>query len=343
MPRGALVLRFVLTHGLNGLLAPLAGRGAARDASCAGVCGCRSREISERNLNQQRRGNRIVMDARVKTKTRRCRCVLLMALIVMGAADTQADDPAQSESPTEGATTSNQAVSIEVSKDGESAPLDRASPPSESSGERRADKASPESERKRSLNSARDVSSSSRAGPRALRRSSSSVSSRRSTDRETPWYSSGVGALAIVLVVVAGGYWLVRRYLPSVRTTGSNALRVVARTSVTPKHHLALVQLGRRFVLVGVSGDRLQTLSEVTETQEVAEVAAQTGATLAGRPNGFDDLLAKESDDYHEDPDADDVEDLALSSQTPAQGVGSARAGKPVADLLDRLRALQSK
>ena len=282
------------------------------------------------------------MDARVKTKKRRYRCVLLMALIVTGAADAWADGPPQSGPPEEVATTSNQAVSIEVAKDRVSEPLDRPSPPSEASGERRPDKKAHESDRGPSLKSGKSLSSSFRAAPRAARRSSSSVKPRRPADRETPWYRSGVGALAIVLVVVAGGYWLVRRYLPSARPTGSNALRIVARTSVTPKHHLALVQLGRRFVLVGVSGDRLQTLSEVTETQEVAEVAAQTGATLAGRPGGFDDLLEKEAADYHEDPDADDAEDLALASRTPTQA-GSAQAGKPVADLLDRLRALQSK
>ena len=282
------------------------------------------------------------MDARVKTKTRRHHCILLTALIVTGAAGARADGPPRSGPPADVATTSNQAVSIEVAKDRESEAIDRTSPSLDFSGERRPNKAAHESDRGRSLKGGRDVSSSSRAAPRGVRRSSPSVTARRPADRETPWYRSGIGALAIVLVTVAGGYWLVRRYLPSARTTGSNALRVVARTSVTSKHHLALVQLGRRFVLVGVSGDRLQTLSEVTETQEVAEVAAQTGATLAGRPNEFDDLLVKESADYHEDPDADDVEDLALASPTPTQA-GSARAGKPVADLLDRLRALQSK
>lgn len=284
------------------------------------------------------------MDARVKTKTRCHRFILLMALIVTGTAGARADGPPRSGPPVDVATTSNQAVSIEVAQDRESETLDRTSPSSDYSGKQRPDKAAHESDRGRSLNGGRDVPSSLRAAPRAVRRSSASVPAGRPADRETPWYRSGVGALAIVLVVVAGGYWLVRRYLPSVRTTGSSALRVVARTSVTPKHHLALVQLGRRFVLVGVSGDRLQTLSEVTETQEVAEVAAQTGATLAGRPNGFDDLLVKESADYHEDPDADDAEDLAFASRTPTSTqAGSARAGKPVADLLDRLRALQSK
>lgn len=282
------------------------------------------------------------MDAREKTKTRCHRCVLLLALIVTGAADAWADGPPQSGPPLEVATTSNQAVSIEVAKNHASEPLDRPSPPSEASGERQPDKEVRGSDQGRSLTSGMRESFSLRAVPRTVRRSSKSATSRRPPDRETPWYRSGVGALAIVLVVVAGGYWLVRRYLPSVRTTGSSALRVVARTSVTPKHHLALVQFGRRFVLVGVSGDRLQTLSEVTETQEVAEVAAQTGATLAGRPSGFDDLLEKESADYHEDPDAGEGEDLAIASQTPAQA-GSVRAGKPVADLLDRLRALQSK
>ena len=87
-------------------------------------------------------------------------------------------------------------------------------------------------------------------------------------ERSTPWYRTGIGALAVVLALVAGAYWVVRRWMPSARTVDAGVMKLVGRTGLTPKQSLALVQVGRRYVVVGVSPDRLDSLCEISETHK---------------------------------------------------------------------------
>ena len=152
----------------------------------------------------------------------------------------------------------------------------------------------------------------------------------------TPWHRTGLGALTIVLAIVGGLYYLVRRCVPSLRTTDHGAVRVVGRTSLTPKHHVALIQLGRRFLAVGMSGDRMATLCEVRDPAEVAELAARAGAQALRGRNGFDDLLLHETAEYHEPSDQADEAPVATSAAVSA-------SRRPVKDLLQRLQTLRSK
>lgn len=157
-----------------------------------------------------------------------------------------------------------------------------------------------------------------------------------SKDRKTPWYRTGIGALAIVLVLVGAGTWVMRRWIPATRIADSRALQVVARVGLSPKHSAVLVGLGRRFVLLGVSGDRVTTLCEVCDPDEVAELAARVGAA-GGRATGdFDDLLVREAGGYSASAPADVDETASARS-------GGSPAREPLNDLLRRLRVLQSK
>lgn len=161
-------------------------------------------------------------------------------------------------------------------------------------------------------------------------------SARSSGDRNTPWYRTGIGALAIVLVLVAGATWVVRRWLPAARAGESTVLRVVARTSLSPKHNLALVRLGRRFLLIGVSGDRVNTLCEVNDPDEVAELAARTGTLAKLGAGDFDGQLLREVADYGGTAGSGAME------RESTRGT-SIRPREPLNDLLRKLRALQSK
>lgn len=122
-----------------------------------------------------------------------------------------------------------------------------------------------------------------------------------STDSTSvPWYRTGLGALFIVMCVMGGLYWAVRRWVPSVRVSDNRVIRVVARTAITPKHHTALLRMGQRLVLVGISGDKMNTLCEITNPQEVAELIARVDTTQSSHATGFENLLAKETADYTE-------------------------------------------
>ena len=138
--------------------------------------------------------------------------------------------------------------------------------------------------------------------------------------------------MAIVLALVGGTYWVVRRWMPSMRAADTGVLRVVGRTSLGPKHQVVLVQLGRRLVAVGVSGDRLATLCEITDPDEVAMLVARSGARSDA---GFNEELFREASTFEEP-----IGELTgeLRSAPPC----GARESKPVRDLLHKLRTLRS-
>lgn len=151
---------------------------------------------------------------------------------------------------------------------------------------------------------------------------------RRADAVTTPWYRSGLGALAVVLAIVGLLAWVIRRWLPSTRLTDAGGLRVVGRASVTPKHSVVLLRVGRRYVLVGVSGERMTPLSEVSDPDEVAELTRQTGVSGA---DAFDRVLLKEATIYGE---SDEDEPDAIGSS-------STESRRPLNDLLKRLKSLQ--
>lgn len=153
------------------------------------------------------------------------------------------------------------------------------------------------------------------------------------TARAVPWYRNGFGALAIVLALIVAVYWLVRRYLPAARAGDSGVLRVVARTGLTPKQSLMLIRLPRRFVLVAVSPNRVDTLCAVDEAEEVADLFARVHAPPPGGQKQFEGLLQAEEAEYEE------AEAPAAVRPRGAERVSS----EALTGLLVKLRALTSK
>jgi len=149
-----------------------------------------------------------------------------------------------------------------------------------------------------------------------------------------PWYRTGLGALVIVLGAVIGVFFLLRRWIPSARMVDNGILRVVGRTPLTPKQHIALVKVGRRFVAVGVSPDRVDALCEISDPEEVADLTVRGGAQTA-RGGNFDEWLFREAAEYCEPVDR-------LPEERPPSSAAS-RSPKPLKDLLHRLRKMKSQ
>ena len=158
-------------------------------------------------------------------------------------------------------------------------------------------------------------------------------------DRSTPWYRSAIGSIAVVLALVGVAYFLVRRFVPAARASESGLLRVVARAALSPKHGVALVHLGRRFVMVGVSPDRLVALCDIQDPDEVAELVVRTGGAVRRDRNDFDEVLVREADHFREHT----AEAEEPASATSPAGSRPIAAREPLTDLLNRLRTLQSK
>lgn len=94
-----------------------------------------------------------------------------------------------------------------------------------------------------------------------------------------------VAAMAVVVVAIFLTRWLVRR-LGGTPGTSAGCAEVLDRTMLSPRHHLHVVRLGRRVVLVGTGPQGLTTLSEITDSEDVAELVAQSASRKTRRPHG---------------------------------------------------------
>ncbi len=155
-----------------------------------------------------------------------------------------------------------------------------------------------------------------------------------SGDKPLPWYQTGLGALVVVLGLIGGSAWALKRWVLTSKGGSSNVLQVVSRASLSPKHSVALVRLGRRFVMVGIAGEQVSMLCEVNDPDEVAELAIRTGESVDRKADDFEQLLLEETADY---PSG---EETLPKRSTPVR----LREGRqPLSELLRRLKSVQSK
>ena len=150
--------------------------------------------------------------------------------------------------------------------------------------------------------------------------------------------------MSIVLAIIAAAVWCVRRWMPKFGGTACSALNVVGTTALSPKHTVALVSLGQRFVLVGLSGERMTRICEVTDPQEVAELTLRLGQSTApakaarsGGARAFESLLDGEVNEYAKVPNA------ANGDASRAKDRRGKALKEPLSALLERLRSLQMK
>ncbi len=146
--------------------------------------------------------------------------------------------------------------------------------------------------------------------------------------------------LFIVLLVVGGLAYAARRWMPkSLRTSSGGPLQIIARQSISAKQSLCLVRLGRRLVLMGVTSDRISTLSEINDPEESAAIVA---AVESSRPTSFATAFGKMSDQDLKAAEADDDETMAAfnTDDTPLGTKQIAQTRDRVRGLLDRVRGL---
>jgi flagellar biogenesis protein FliO len=128
-------------------------------------------------------------------------------------------------------------------------------------------------------------------------------------------------------------YVVVKRWAPAAKAAESGILRVVARANLTPKHGVALVQVGRRFLVLGVAPSGIGALAEIRDPDEVADLTVRSGSSATSSSRDFNDVLGQ-----------------SLSGFNPAAAVKSMQAttaSSPltdgVGDLLRRLRNVTAR
>jgi len=89
-------------------------------------------------------------------------------------------------------------------------------------------------------------------------------------------------SLAIVIGLILALRLLAKKFLPGATAKrGSAAMQVILRTPISPRQQMMIVQVGRRLVVVGDSGQQLSTLAEISDPEEVADMLAQINAEQA--------------------------------------------------------------
>ena len=92
-------------------------------------------------------------------------------------------------------------------------------------------------------------------------------------------------ALALVVGLIFAVRLVLRRLTPAARMRSApGVIEVLAQANLSARHQVHLVRLGRRLVLVGVAGDTLNCLCEITAADEVSHVLARIEA--AGEAKG---------------------------------------------------------
>lgn len=100
----------------------------------------------------------------------------------------------------------------------------------------------------------------------------------------------GVFALVLVLGLLLGGVALLKKIAPGMGAGASGrGMEILGRTPIGPKHAAVLLRVGGRVLVLGVSGDRMQTLAELKDPEEVERLVSPPAP--GGAQPGFHGLM----------------------------------------------------
>jgi flagellar biogenesis protein FliO len=100
-------------------------------------------------------------------------------------------------------------------------------------------------------------------------------------DKAGGWWL-GTAGIALALAILGWVSVASKRFLPST-AAGSIALRVVGRTTLSPKHTIYLLEVGRRVLIVGTGAQGSPTLlGELADPADRAVLSTQPDEQAAG-------------------------------------------------------------
>jgi flagellar biogenesis protein FliO len=114
-------------------------------------------------------------------------------------------------------------------------------------------------------------------------------------------------SLVIVLAIVFVLRWIVRKLLPN--TVGARKaaiVKVLARSPVTTRQQVLLLQVGKRVLVVADNGTQMNPLSEITDSDEVATLIGQLSPAAAADREAFNAALGEAEKDYEAEQSSDE-------------------------------------
>jgi len=114
---------------------------------------------------------------------------------------------------------------------------------------------------------------------KVIRRSSDSApTTRQSTVTKAPTFDTQrvILSLGLVLGLILVLRWASQKMFgKQIGGRASRAVQVLSRNPISPKQQLLVVQVGRRLVVVGDSGQQMNALCEITDPEEMAALIGQ--------------------------------------------------------------------
>lgn len=111
------------------------------------------------------------------------------------------------------------------------------------------------------------------------------------TDGALPTLAKMVGALFLVIICIYVGIYLLKKTMGGKYTKGNrvSALEVLESTGVGPKQNVTLIRVGDKAVLVGITGERMALLTELTAEDTAA---LMTATPVDCEPDAFSKMLS---------------------------------------------------
>lgn len=105
-----------------------------------------------------------------------------------------------------------------------------------------------------------------------------SVSLERLPQPEMPSVGPFVFWTFFVLALLAGLFVLLRRFVQRSKFLGADVIRILARKPLAPRQQVFLVEVGSKVFLVGATKDRLSTLGEIGNPDDVTSLRSMSPA-----------------------------------------------------------------
>jgi flagellar biogenesis protein FliO len=142
------------------------------------------------------------------------------------------------------------------------------------------------------------------------------------------WFLSTLAALGVVLALVFGLRWILKRGgVVSTAAPQGGVVEVLSRTTVAPRSHVVLMRVGMRILVVSDSPSGMRTLASVHDAEEVAELL---GAIESTKPTSmgqsFGSVMKKLSGQWTGDEQAalEPIESSEANTAEPASAVEQA-------------------
>jgi len=124
-------------------------------------------------------------------------------------------------------------------------------------------------------------------------------------------YSGGLSiwrsmlSLVLVLLLIVGGSFLLRRFMPSTNRFSKNSgLEVLARCAIGAKQSICLVKMGPRLVLIGLSPNHMAALDVVNDPEDIAMILGRIEASVPDSiSRSFGQYFRQESGQFNEKSD----------------------------------------